>query len=109
MTSRFTRVCGADDIDEGSTKVFDLDGVSVLVARLGGEFFAIENICSHDGGDLGEGDIVDGHVECPRHGARFDMRTGEATRMPAAVGVDRYDVKVENGSVYIAAMEGQQR
>ncbi|MFH1893928.1 MAG: non-heme iron oxygenase ferredoxin subunit [Candidatus Zixiibacteriota bacterium] len=109
MTSRFTRVCNADDIDEGAAKVIDLNGVSVLLARLGGEFFAIDNICSHDGGDLGEGALVDGQVECPRHGAMFDIRTGEATRMPAAVGVDRYDVKVENGSVYIAGLEEQNR
>ena len=109
MTSRFTRVCNIDDIDEGAAKVLDFDGASVLIARLGSEFFAIDNICSHDGGDLGEGDLVDGQVECPRHGARFDIRTGEATRMPAAVGVDRYDVKGENGSVYVAALQEQHR
>jgi len=108
MDSRFTKVCGADDVGEGAAKVVDVNGTSVLLAKLEGEFYAIDNICSHDGGDLGEGELVEGgQVECPRHGARFDIRTGDATRMPAPVGVDRYDVKVEDGSVYVAVTQEQ--
>jgi 3-phenylpropionate/trans-cinnamate dioxygenase ferredoxin subunit len=108
MGAEYTQVCNADDVVEGASKVVDVNGKSVLLAKLGGDFYAIDNICSHDGGDLGEGELVDdGQVECPRHGARFDIRTGEATRMPAPVGVDRYDVKVEDGSVYVAVSQEQ--
>jgi 3-phenylpropionate/trans-cinnamate dioxygenase ferredoxin subunit len=107
MDSRFSEVCKLNDISEGTTKVVSVNGTSVLLAKLGGNLYAIDNICSHDGGDLGEGVLIDGQVECPRHGARFDITTGEATQMPAAVGVDKYEVKVENGRVYVAAMEEQ--
>lgn len=108
MNLQYTRVCNVEDVGEGTAKVVDVNGTSVLLAKLDGNFYAIDNICSHDGGDLGEGELVgDGQVECPRHGARFDIRTGEVTRMPAAVGVDRYDVKVEDGSVYIAVLQEQ--
>ena len=105
MVTQFERVCRTDDVAEGASRVFTVGDKSILVARLDGKFYAIDNICSHDGGDLGEGEVMDCQVECPRHGARFDIRTGEATRMPAAYGVDTYDVKVENDEVFVAVEE----
>jgi len=102
MISEFVKVCSTEEIPDGESKVFELEGKPVLVAKYNGEYYAIDNICSHDGGDLGAGHVIDGQVECPRHGARFDVTTGNATRMPAAFGVEKYDLKVEDGFVFIS-------
>ena len=69
----------------------------VVVVNLDGEFFAVEDVCTHDGGPLGEGKLAGCELICPRHGARFDVRTGDATRMPAFEPVPTYEVRVENG------------
>ena len=58
-----------------------------------GIFIAIDNICTHDGGNLGEGNVVKGQIQCPRHGARFDLKTGQVTRMPAVIGINTYESK----------------
>jgi 3-phenylpropionate/trans-cinnamate dioxygenase ferredoxin subunit len=102
MIAQFEKVCRIDEIAEGAARVFHINGRSILVARHDGNVYALDNICSHDGGDLGGGNIVDGQIECPRHGARFDIRTGEATRMPAVCEIDTYDVKIENGDLFVA-------
>jgi 3-phenylpropionate/trans-cinnamate dioxygenase ferredoxin subunit len=102
MITQFEKVCKVDDLDEGAARVYRVGDISVLVAKIDGQIYAIDNICSHDGGDLGEGTVVECQVECPRHGARFDIRTGEVTRMPAVEDVDTYEIKIENGEVYVA-------
>ncbi len=95
------KVCGENEIPEGSIRNFNVGGKSIAVAKYNGELYAVDDICTHDGGDLGDGDIVDGQIQCPRHGARFDLKTGEATQMPAVIGIGTYKVKVENGIVMI--------
>jgi len=101
MIAQFEKICRADEIDEGASRVFNLNGKSILVSKYEGEFYAVDNICTHDGGDLGEGKIIEGQIECPRHGARFDIRTGDVTRMPAVCGIDAYEVKIENDDLYV--------
>lgn len=105
MVTEFVKVCRTEEIPEGTVKVFTLGDHSILVANQDGEYYAIANVCSHDGGDLGEGSLVDGQVECPRHGARFDVKTGDAVRMPAVFGVDHYAVKVEDGHILVESPE----
>lgn len=101
MVEKFVKVCREDDIDEGSIRNFNVDGKSIALAKYGGELYAVDDICTHDGGDLGGGDLVDGQVQCPRHGARFDLKTGEATQMPAVIGIGTYKVKIEDGDVVV--------
>jgi 3-phenylpropionate/trans-cinnamate dioxygenase ferredoxin subunit len=101
-TNFFVPVCRLEEIEEGKTKVVMVDGHEILLARQNGEAYALENVCSHDGGVLGEGEVVDGQIECPRHGARFDIVTGRATRMPAIADVRSFEVIVENGEVLIS-------
>ena len=103
MTGQFTRVCRVDDIPAGVTKVIEVEGRTILLAKLNDAVFALENICTHDGGLLGNANIVDGQIECPRHGARFDITTGEATQLPAVAELNTYEVKIENGEVYVAS------
>jgi len=103
MAGRYTKACAESDIEEGKTRVVAIESKPVILAKFGGEIFALEGICSHDGGEFGANEkVIDGQIECPRHGARFDIKTGEATRMPAVVGINSYDAKVENGDIYVA-------
>ena len=82
-----------------------VDDRLVVLLHVGGEFFCIDDICTHDGGPLGEGPIIDHAIACPRHGAKFDIRTGKALTMPATEDTVVHEVKVENGSVFVKITE----
>ena len=74
---------------------------SLAVSNVDGELYAIDNVCTHDNGPLGEGTLRRGRVICPRHGAAFDARTGRVLSLPAVRDVGAYAVTVEDGSVYV--------
>jgi len=74
---------------------------TVLIFNVGGRLFAIADLCTHDDGPLGDGLLSDHDIECPRHGARFDIRTGKALCLPAVTDVPSYAVKVEDGYIYL--------
>lgn len=101
MTRRFVSVGLNSEIPEGEVRVFEAEGTRIAIARVDGTLFAIEDVCTHDDGPLGEGRLQGCEIECPRHGARFDVRTGAVTRMPAAAPVAALAVKVENGQVWV--------
>ena len=105
MRKQMTKVCSITDISEGKAKTFLVNGRDIVIAQYQGEFYAFDNLCTHDGGILGEGEIFEGEIECPRHGARFDITTGEATQMPAVADIEVYDVHVENNYIFVAAGE----
>lgn len=98
---KFVKVGRADAIGPGEKQIFEVDGLMVVVVNLGGEFYCVEDVCTHDGGPLGEGALDDGQLICPRHGARFDVRTGDALTLPAFEPVPIYQVKVENGDLLV--------
>lgn len=100
MTTK-TKVAKASSIPPGGMKVIEAGGARVAVCNVEGTFYAIEDVCTHDDGPLGEGTLDGKEVECPRHGARFDVRTGQATRMPAIVPVRTFPVKVEDDWIVI--------
>ena len=98
----FEKIGTKSDIPAGTVRVFEVNGRSLCVANLdGAEFYAIDNLCTHDNGPLGEGTLADGLVECPRHGARFDVRSGKVLSFPAIVDIPAYPVRVEDGEVLI--------
>ncbi len=100
--SEFIKVATLDEIPVNGSKRVEVEDVEIALFNLNGEIYAIENICTHDGGSLGDGTIVNGHeVECPRHGARFDICTGAALRMPAFEPTTSYDVRIEGQDVLI--------
>jgi 3-phenylpropionate/trans-cinnamate dioxygenase ferredoxin subunit len=96
-----TKVAKASEIKPGGMKVVEAGGVRIAICNVDGTFYAIEDVCTHDDGPLGEGTLDGCEVECPRHGARFDVRTGAVTRMPAIVPVKAFPVKVEGDQVLV--------
>ncbi|MCP4423504.1 MAG: non-heme iron oxygenase ferredoxin subunit, partial [Chloroflexi bacterium] len=91
----FIPVTAADDLPNGERLFVEIDGTPIVIFNIAGEYFAIADLCSHDDGPLGDGELANGHeVTCPRHGARFDVRTGKVTRYPAVVDIPAYPVRV---------------
>jgi 3-phenylpropionate/trans-cinnamate dioxygenase ferredoxin subunit len=102
--SDWIRVAPADSIARGDYATLEIDAAEVAVFNVDGEFFAIEDICTHDGGGLAGGEIEDHQVICPRHGARFCLRTGEALTPPAYEPVRAYATRVVDGFVEVASV-----
>ena len=101
MTSEFVKLAETADVAPGQVRVFDVQGRRIALCNVDGAFYAIDDVCTHDGGPLDQGEI-DGHqIECPRHGARFDVRNGRALTLPAVRPVGSYPVRVEDGVVKV--------
>ncbi len=95
-------VGNVEAIEPGTARVVEVAGQSIALCRLeGGDFYAIENRCTHDDGPLGEGELEDDRIECPRHGALFDVTTGRAVTLPAIGKVRCFAVSVADGQVRI--------
>jgi 3-phenylpropionate/trans-cinnamate dioxygenase ferredoxin subunit len=99
--SAWTRVAAVGEIAPGEHRTVDVDGTAVAVFNVGGEFFAIEDVCTHDGGHLAGGQVDGDQVVCPRHGARFCIRTGAALTAPAYEPTACLPVRVEQGEVQV--------
>ncbi len=97
----WTLVARAEDFPPGTRRVVDVGGVRVVVFNLDGDYFAIEDVCTHDGGELATGTLEDGEIVCPRHGARFDVRSGAVTAPPAYEPVATMVVRIEDGWVWV--------
>jgi 3-phenylpropionate/trans-cinnamate dioxygenase ferredoxin subunit len=96
-------VCPVDELPPGEVRIVRAGELAVGVYNVDGEYYAIEDRCSHDDGPLAEGDFdpEDGVAICPRHGARFDVRTGRALSLPAYLPVETYAVRVDEGTVKV--------
>ena len=101
--ARWVEVPGAASVAEGFVRTFVVDGFPLAVARAAGVLHAVEDRCSHDDGPLGEGKVEGCEVICPRHGARFDLRDGRPTRMPATVAILSVPVREVEGKVLVDA------
>jgi len=82
------------DLMPGMVKVVDVQGRRIAVCNVDGRYFAVDDVCTHDGGPLGKGRLCDGQIECPRHGARFDVETGRAVVLPAVMPIRTYALRV---------------
>ncbi|HEY4440461.1 MAG TPA: non-heme iron oxygenase ferredoxin subunit [Candidatus Elarobacter sp.] len=89
------------EIPPGTTKRVDVDGVGVLLCNVDGEIYAIEDVCTHDGGPLDQGELEDCRIMCPRHGAMFDVKTGAALTPPAVVPVETYPVTIDGDQISV--------
>jgi 3-phenylpropionate/trans-cinnamate dioxygenase ferredoxin subunit len=97
----FVEIVQASELPEGQRLFFDVGEAAVVIFNLAGQLFAIGDVCTHDDGTLGDGDLEGFNVVCPRHGAEFDVRTGQAVQMPAVVDIPAYPVKIVDGMVLI--------
>jgi 3-phenylpropionate/trans-cinnamate dioxygenase ferredoxin component len=96
-------VCPVEELPPGEVKIVRDGTLAIGVFNVDGEYYAIEDRCSHDDGPLAEGDFEPDElvVICPRHGSRFDLRTGRPLSLPAYIPVDTFEVKVEDGVVRV--------
>ena len=96
-------LCRADELESGKARRFDVDGYRIALVRIGDDFYAIGDQCSHENYSLAEGDVFEEEreIECWKHGSTFDLRTGEPQSLPAIKPVPVYDVKVEDGDVKV--------
>jgi 3-phenylpropionate/trans-cinnamate dioxygenase ferredoxin subunit len=100
----YVKVAQLGEIPVNGSKLVEVEDIRIALFNLDGQIYAIADVCTHDGGPLVEGEILNGHeVKCPRHGARFDIRTGAALSFPAFEPTESYAVRVEGDDVYIAS------
>jgi 3-phenylpropionate/trans-cinnamate dioxygenase ferredoxin component len=99
--SDFIRVASIAEIPDPGRKLVEIDDRLVVVIHTAGHFYAIDDVCTHDGGPLGEGDLEGLTIACPRHGAKFDIRDGRALTMPATKATKTHDVKVVGDDVLV--------
>ena len=98
----FVTVARTGDVEPGTVRVMEVDGRSLCVGLTeDGEWGAIDNVCTHDGGVLGDGELDGDAVECPRHGGRFDLFSGRVLALPPVRPVNAYPVRVEDGEIVV--------
>ncbi|HEX2622531.1 MAG TPA: non-heme iron oxygenase ferredoxin subunit [Phototrophicaceae bacterium] len=95
-------VAKTDELRPGERMIVEIGRKWIVIFNIDGEYHAIADVCTHDDGPLAEGELVGCEIECPRHGAKFDVRTGKVLAPPALVDVPAYDVRVENDEILIA-------
>jgi len=97
----FVKVAKTNEIESGQARLVDAKGKPIALFNVDGQFFAIDNTCTHRGGPLAEGDVSGHQVTCPWHGATFDVRTGEVVGPPAQRAVTRYGVRVTGTDIEV--------
>lgn len=98
---RFVPVSKVSDVPDPGRQVVEVDERLVALFHVDGQFYAIDDVCTHDGGPLAEGQLDGYQIACPRHGARFDIRDGRALTMPATEPTQSYPVRIEGDDVLI--------
>jgi 3-phenylpropionate/trans-cinnamate dioxygenase ferredoxin subunit len=93
----FYKIAPVNEIPQNERLFIEISGLPIVIYSLNGEYYATGDVCSHDNGSLGEGQIEGYEVICPRHGARFDIRTGKVTHLPAARDIPSYPIKITDG------------
>lgn len=101
--SEFQHVASVAEVPDPSSLLVEVDDRLVVLIHAAGHFYALDDVCTHDGGPLSEGplDAKEGTIACPRHGAKFDIRTGAALTMPATKPTRAHEVKVEGDQVFV--------
>jgi 3-phenylpropionate/trans-cinnamate dioxygenase ferredoxin subunit len=96
-----------EELNEGERLFIEIDGKPIMVINLHGEYFAIRDVCSHDDGPVGEGNLEGYEIICPRHGARFDIRTGKVIALPAFVDIPAYPIRIVGDQIEIGIPAGE--
>lgn len=99
--SDWVDVVDANSLAEGKNIVIDVDGTDIAVFKIEGAFYAIEDVCSHDGAEIASGTLEGDEIICPRHGARFCVKTGAVKAPPAYENIASFPLRIENGKVQV--------
>lgn len=97
----FVEAATIDEIPESGVLCLEVDDRFVVIVRIEDKYYCLDDVCTHDGGTLGDGELVDGCLECPRHGARFDVKTGDAVTMPATEPTTSHEVKITGETIMV--------
>ncbi|MDP2976178.1 MAG: non-heme iron oxygenase ferredoxin subunit [Anaerolineales bacterium] len=97
----FVEIAPASELPNGERLFVTIGDKSIVLFNIAGNPYAIADVCSHDEGPLGDGDLEGHEIACPRHGARFDIRSGQALQLPAVVDIPAYPVRVRGGIIEI--------
>ena len=100
--SEWVDVIDASAMANGENVVVDVDGTDVAVFKIDGDFYAIEDVCTHDGAEIASGELDGDEIICPRHGARFDIVTGRALSLPAVVPIPVYDLLIVGDEIRVS-------
>ncbi|GIW07080.1 MAG: (2Fe-2S)-binding protein [Dehalococcoidia bacterium] len=99
--SEFRPVAKLSEVPEGSAIRVEIDGCPIAIARSEGGVYACQDTCTHEEASLSDGDVFDAVIECPLHGARFDLRTGAVKSLPAVVPIQVFEVKIEGDTILV--------
>jgi len=101
LMAEFVAVAKVNELPDPGKQVVEVDQRLVALFHVDGQFFALDDVCTHDGGPLAEGHLEDHKIACPRHGAKFDIRDGRALTMPATKATVAHEVKVDGDQVFV--------
>lgn len=97
----FVKAAVLSDIPPGRAKTVEVGDEDVALCNVGGQIYAIADVCTHDDGPLGEGYLLGEEIECPRHGARFNVKSGEVKSLPAIIPIPTFDVRIEGDDILV--------
>ena len=101
MPRGFVRVASVSEVPPGAVACVHVGGQRIAVCNVGGRFYAVEDVCTHDGASFGQAELDDSEITCPRHGAAFDVTTGAVTRLPAAIPVRTFTVRTHGDDIEV--------
>jgi 3-phenylpropionate/trans-cinnamate dioxygenase ferredoxin subunit len=99
--TEFIAVAKVEEIPDPGSLLVEVGERLVVLVHSAGRFYALDDVCTHDGGPLSDGPICDGAIVCPRHGARFDLASGAPLSMPATQPTDVHEVRVEGATILV--------
>ena len=97
----FLEIAPSSELPDGERLFVEIGGKPIVIFKIAGQYFSIADICSHDDGPVGEGQLNGYNITCPRHGAQFDVRTGKVVQMPAVVDIPAYPVRLMDGMIQL--------
>ena len=97
----YVEIAPVSELPSGERLFIEVEGKAIVIFNIAGQLFAIGDICTHDDGPLGDGELESFSIVCPRHGGEFDVQTGKATQLPAVVDIPAYPVRVVDGIIQL--------
>jgi 3-phenylpropionate/trans-cinnamate dioxygenase ferredoxin subunit len=97
----FLEIAPISELPDGERLFVEIGGKPIVIFKIAGQYFSIADVCSHDDGPVGEGQLEGYKITCPRHGAQFDVRTGKVIQMPAVVDIPAYPVRVIDDMIHL--------